>query len=138
MRLFVLNVLSRCLRRTSRGEPFLPGHHRLRGIHQRGQLAADRTRRAQPATGIKVIGNFFQTLGVRPQMGCLFTAEEARKGAQPVALLANAYWRRQFAADSAIVGKTIDLDGRATTAVGVLPDSFDFGAVFSPGGFPSS
>ena len=57
----------------------------------------------QPATGIKVIGNFFQTLSVQPQMGRLFTAEEARKGAQPVALLANAYWRRQFAADSAIV-----------------------------------
>ena len=87
----------------------------------------------QPATGIKVIGNFFQTLSVQPQMGRLFTAEEARKGAQPVALLANAYWRRQFAADSAIVGKTIDLAGRPTTVVGVLPGSFDFGAVFSPG-----
>ena len=87
----------------------------------------------QPATGIKVIGNFFQVLGVQPQMGRLFTPEEARKGAQRVALLTNAYWRRQFAADSNIVGKTMDLDGHAVTVVGVLPDSFDFGAVFSPG-----
>src|SRR5947209_6730287 len=87
----------------------------------------------QPVTGIKVIGNFFQVLGVQPQLGRLFTMEEAGKGAQPVALLANAYWRRQFAADSNIVGKIIDLDGRAVTVIGVLPGSFDFGAVFSPG-----
>lgn len=87
----------------------------------------------QPVTGIEVIGNFFQVLGVQPKMGRLFTPEEAQKGSQPVALLTNGYWRRQFNRDSAIVGKTINLSGRAVTVVGVLPESFDFGAVFSPG-----
>jgi predicted permease len=87
----------------------------------------------QPVTGIEVIGNFFQVLGVRPQMGRLFTPEEARKGSQPVTLLTNGYWRRQFAGDSTIIGKSINLSGRAVTVVGVLPESFDFGAVFSPG-----
>ena len=87
----------------------------------------------QPATGIMVISNFFQVLGVQPQMGRLFTPEESRKGAQPVALLTHGYWRRQFAADSAIVGKAINLNGTAVTVVGVLPEAFDFGAVFSPG-----
>ena len=87
----------------------------------------------QPATGIEVIGNFFQVLGVQPAMGRLFTADEARGGPHPVALLANAYWRRQFNADPAIVGKAIELNGTPVTVVGVLPDSFDFGAVFSPG-----
>ena len=86
-----------------------------------------------PATGIDVIGNFFQVLGVQPAMGRLFTAEEARGGFHPVALLANAYWRRQFNSDPAIVGKAIELNGTPMTIVGVLPDSFDFGAVFSPG-----
>jgi predicted permease len=85
-----------------------------------------------PATGIDVIGNFFQVLGVQPAMGRLFTAEEAR-GAHPVALLSNPYWRRQFAADPAIVGKAVELNGTLVTVVGVLPDGFDFGAVFSPG-----
>jgi predicted permease len=47
--------------------------------------------------------------------------------------LTNAYWQRQFNADRAIVGKAIELNGTPTTIVGVLPDSFDFGAVFSPG-----
>src|SRR6202165_2478082 len=91
----------------------------------------------EPATGIEVIGNFFQVLGVQPAMGRLFTPDEAR-GTMPVALLTNAYWRRQFAADPAIVGKAIELNGTShdtgpVTVVGVLPASFDFGAVFSPG-----
>jgi predicted permease len=87
----------------------------------------------EPATGIMVIGNFFQVLGVQPALGRLFTADEAVGGPHPVALLANAYWRRQFNADAAIVGKAIDLNGTPITVVGVLPDSFDFGAIFSPG-----
>ena len=103
-----------------------PDNLRLRG---RGE--------PEPATGIEVIGNFFQVLGVQPAMGRLFTPEETR-GTAPVALLTNAYWRRQFNADPAIVGKAIELNGTPhdtgpVTVVGVLPASFDFGAVFSPG-----
>ena len=87
----------------------------------------------QPATGIEVIGNFFQVLGVQPAMGRLFTMDEARHGVHPVVLVADHWWRRQFAADPNIVGKEIDLNGTPVTVVGVLPASFDFGAVFSPG-----
>ncbi|HWJ49307.1 MAG TPA: ABC transporter permease, partial [Candidatus Udaeobacter sp.] len=93
-----------------------------------------------PATGIEVIGNFFQVLGVQPAIGRLFTPEEARSGETiptstggPVALLGNAYWRRQFHSDSGIVGKAIELNGAFVTVVGVLPETFDYGAVFSPG-----
>jgi predicted permease len=87
----------------------------------------------QPVTSFEVIGNFFQVLGVQPAMGRLFTPDEARGGVHPVTLLANAYWRQQFNADPAIVGKVIELNGTPITVVGVLPDNFDFGAVFSPG-----
>ena len=87
----------------------------------------------KPATSIWVTANFFQTLGVEPVSGRLFLNEEGRKGARPVVLLANPFWRRQYAADPAIVGRTIDLDGTPTIVVGVLPDRFDFGSVFSPG-----
>jgi predicted permease len=86
----------------------------------------------EPATSFEVIGNFFQVLGVQPALGRLFMQDESR-GSHPIALLANAYWRRQFASDPAIVGKAIELNGTPVTIVGVLPDSFDFGAVFSPG-----
>jgi predicted permease len=87
----------------------------------------------ESATGIEVIGNFFQVLGVQPAMGRLFTSDEVRGGPHPVALLANAYWRRRFTADPAIVGKAIEMNGTPVTVVGVLPEGFDFGAVFSPG-----
>jgi len=87
----------------------------------------------QPATSFEVIGNFFQVLGVQPAMGRLFTPDEARGGPHPVTMLANAYWRQQFNADPQIVGKVVELNGTPITVVGVLPESFDFGAVFSPG-----
>ncbi|HTS35385.1 MAG TPA: ABC transporter permease [Candidatus Solibacter sp.] len=86
----------------------------------------------QPATAIEVIANFFQVLGVQPAMGRVFFYNEF-KGKQPVALLANAYWRRQFNSDPNIVGKAIELNGEPITVVGVLPESFDYGSVFSPG-----
>jgi predicted permease len=87
----------------------------------------------QPATSIDVIANFFQVLDVRPEMGRLFTAADARNGTPPVILLTDAWWRRQFAADPNIVGKAFDFDGKQTTVIGVLPSTFDFGAIFSPG-----
>jgi predicted permease len=86
-----------------------------------------------PATSIDVIENFFQVLGVHAQMGRVFTAEDARNGAAPVVLLSNAWWKRQFNADPNIVGKAFDMNGQQTTVIGVLPASFDFGAVFAPG-----
>jgi predicted permease len=86
-----------------------------------------------PATGIYVTRNFFQVLGIQPLLGRLFMPDDARKGSHPVALLANAYWKREFAADPGVVGKAIDLNGQPVTVVGVLPPNFDFGAVFSPG-----
>jgi predicted permease len=86
-----------------------------------------------PATAISVVGNFFRTLGVEPHIGRLFTAEECQRNGRAAVLLAYPFWKRQFAGDSKIVGRTIDLNGRPVTVAGVLPDSFDFGSIFLPG-----
>jgi predicted permease len=86
-----------------------------------------------PATSIDVIANFFQVLGVQPAMGRVFRPEDGNNGAAPVIVLSDAWWRRQFNADPAIVGKAFDMNGHQTTVIGVLPPTFDFGAVFSPG-----
>ena len=86
-----------------------------------------------PITGVNVICNFAQTLGVQPAIGRAFEAEECRKNARPVVLLSYACWRRQFASDPHIVGSAITLDEKQALVVGVLPESFDFGSVFSPG-----
>lgn len=85
------------------------------------------------ATSIQVIPNFFQLLGVQPAMGRTFKQEDGRDGALPVVVLSDAWWRRQFNSDPAIVGKAFNMNGSQTTVIGVLPRAFDFGAVFSPG-----
>jgi predicted permease len=86
-----------------------------------------------PVTGLDVGGNFFETLGVEPSLGRLFTAEESLHNSRPVVLLSHAFWRRQYRGDSGIVGQAIDVNKTPVTVIGVLPASFDFGSVFSPG-----
>ncbi len=98
-----------------------------------GNLSLDLGGAPIPATSIDVIANFFEMLGVQPAMGRVFTQDDARNGAPPVVLLTYPWWKRQFNADPAIIGKTFDMNGQQTTVIGVLPKTFDFGAVFSPG-----
>jgi predicted permease len=86
-----------------------------------------------PVTGILVAESFFQTLGVQPSLGRLFKSQEFVKHAQPVALLSYPFWKRQFAGDPSIIGRAIDLSNASVTVIGVLPSTFDFGSVFSPG-----
>jgi len=86
-----------------------------------------------PVTGLMVGGNFFPTLGVEPSLGRLFTAEECLHNSRPVVLLSHAFWKRQYAGDRGIVGQAIDLNGTPVTVIGVLPEGFDFGSIFSPG-----
>jgi putative ABC transport system permease protein len=63
--------------------------------------------------------------GVDAQLGRTFTATEDMPGAAPVTVLAHDFWQRAFAADPAIVGRGIRMDGRTVTIVGVMPRGFD-------------
>ncbi|HEY1793453.1 MAG TPA: ABC transporter permease [Opitutaceae bacterium] len=93
------------------------------------------TGRADPLAlmAVEVAGNFFPTLGVSPMLGRLFTREECLPASGKVALLGYGFWKRQYAGDPSVVGKSISVNGAPVTVVGVLPASFDFGSVFSPG-----
>ena len=68
--------------------------------------------------------NFFRVLGVEPVIGRTFSAEDDSAGAPPTVILSNAFWKRRYAGDPGIVGKTIWLDAKPYTVVGVLPPSF--------------
>ena len=86
-----------------------------------------------PVSAMPVLGNFFQVLGVEPAIGRMFGPDETQRGGRAVVLLAYPFWQRQFSGDPHVVGRVIDLNGQPVTVVGVLPNRFDFGAVFSPG-----
>ena len=84
-------------------------------------------------TNVPVSQNFFPMLGVEPMLGRQFTAEEASQNGPNAVMLGYNLWKRRFASDPYIVGRSINLDGQLNTIVGVLPASFDFGNIFVPG-----
>ena len=85
-------------------------------------------------SGVQVSDNFFDVLGVQPQLGRTFTADECKWEGPKAVLLSHALWVRRFNADPSIVGSSLTLNDDATTVVGVMPASFDFASVFAPGG----
>ncbi len=74
----------------------------------------------------RVSPNFFTMLGVQPQVGRTFTAEEGSPQGRPVVMLTDAIWRSRYHADPKIVGQAITLDSTAQTVVGVLPASIQY------------
>ncbi len=74
--------------------------------------------------GFQIAPTFLPMLGIEPALGRGFTNEDAQLGRDAVVLLSNGFWRRQFTADSTIVGQSIDVDGTPCTVIGVLPSSF--------------
>ncbi|HXE34597.1 MAG TPA: ABC transporter permease [Verrucomicrobiae bacterium] len=84
-------------------------------------------------TSVPVTQNFFPMLGVEPQIGRQFTAEECKQNGPRVTMLSDGLWRRKFAADPNIVGRALSFDGGPVKVVGVLPATFDFSTIFTPG-----
>jgi predicted permease len=84
-------------------------------------------------TSVPVSQNFFALLGVEPKIGRQFSAEECKFNGPNAVMLTDGIWRRRFGADPNIVGRALPLDGGPATVVGVLPASFDFSTVFTPG-----
>jgi predicted permease len=81
-----------------------------------------------------VTGNYFDTLGIRPQIGRFFLPDEdARPGASPVVVVGYAAWLGRFGGASDILGRTIKLNNIAFTIIGVAPQGFKgVNAIFGP------
>jgi hypothetical protein len=72
-----------------------------------------------------VTGNYFQILGVRAERGrMLLPSDEIAPGGHPVVVLSDGLWRRDFAADPAIVGRTVEINNYPLTVVGVADPTF--------------
>ena len=81
---------------------------------------------AQRVKATQVSASFFPLLGVKPLIGRKFSADEDRRGVAPVVMLSASLWQSKFGASTAILGKTLTLDGKGYTVIGVVPESFYF------------
>ncbi len=73
-----------------------------------------------------VYGDLFGVLRLRPALGRAFLPNETEPGSPPLALLSHSTWMADFAADSSIVGRSINIDGVPHSVTGVLPREFAF------------
>ncbi len=81
--------------------------------------------RPEQLRALAVTPSFFATLGRTPERGRSFVDEEARPGADHVVILANGLWRSRFAADPAVVGRDVRLNGETYRVVGIMPADFE-------------
>ena len=79
--------------------------------------------------GQKVSGEFFDVLGIKPQIGREFTRADEQAGGGPAGytvIISHEFWQQHYGADPNVVGRTITLDRRPYTIAGVMPPGFQF------------
>ena len=75
--------------------------------------------------GYEATGNYFQMLGIKPQLGRFFTpADDSAPGAHPLVVISNRYWHSHFGADRNVLGRVVKLNGYPFTIIGVGPPNF--------------
>src|SRR5581483_8878741 len=76
--------------------------------------------------GASISANLFSVLHVKPEVGRAFTTEEEHPGSDAVAIISYGSWIRRFGSDPVLVGKTINIDNRNRTIVGIMHRDFGF------------
>ena len=71
--------------------------------------------------GSRVSASYFDIFGIQPALGRTFAADEDQLGKQDVVVLSHRFWQMQFGADKTLVGRSIRLDGKPYTVIGILP-----------------
>jgi putative ABC transport system permease protein len=101
-----------------------PNNYILTGMREPEQLAGNR-----------ISPTLLRVLGVPLIAGRTFTPEEEKPGAARVAIIGESFRRRHFGKDANPLGRTIELDGNATTIVGIAPDTLNLlepGDIYTP------
>jgi len=110
----------------------------LSGMAGIGEETANLTRRGAAPVRLhlgRVSANFFDVMGVRALLGRTFAPDADRAGGPKVIVLGYGTWRDEFAGDSAVIGRTVTLDGAPWTVIGVAPDWMQYPA-FAEGWVP--
>jgi predicted permease len=97
---------------------FQAGRWRL-GVRRQGIESVARSLRSEYVTG-----TYFSTLGVRAFGGRVFTPDDDKPAAPPVAVLSHRVWQTAYASDTSVVGSTFVVEGHPLTVIGVAPSGF--------------
>jgi predicted permease len=87
---------------------------------------------AEQLHGLTVTADLFPCLGIQPELGRWFTADEDQPGRNQVVILTHELWAGRFAADPKIIGRTLRLNGESVTVVGVMPAGFVYPFLWGP------
>jgi len=97
-------------------------------MYQSRDLNFSRSGEVGTATGFLVTPNLFPLLGIGPEHGRTFNADEGQPGRDQVILLSHSFWERGFGGDPAVIGSTVSVDGTNSTVIGVMPRDFNYPA----------
>jgi len=98
-----------------------------------GRLTLTGSGEPERLRGVGISDNLLNVLGVPLQLGRNFTAGECTGKGPNAVILSYSFWQSHFAGDRTVIGRKLILNKTPTTIVGVLPRTFDFDAIFSPG-----
>jgi putative ABC transport system permease protein len=87
---------------------------------------SDEGRPAEQFQGTYQSANLFQIIGERPLLGRDFSSENDTPGGEPVVVLGNGLWKNRYGGDPAIVGRTVKINSRVCTVIGVMPPDMKF------------
>ena len=76
--------------------------------------------------GTRLTANAFATIGQPVVLGRDFTADDERPGSEPVAIIGYGIWTSRYDTDPTVLGKTLRVDGREVTIIGVMPEGMKF------------
>jgi putative ABC transport system permease protein len=79
--------------------------------------------------GVKASAEFFDVLGIRPRIGRTFTRDDEQGGGGPggfKVIISDDFWQKHFGGDANVLGRTVTLDRRPHTVIGVMPPGFQF------------
>jgi len=97
------------------------------GVFTDGEVSlADDRVAPQSVRASTLSANVFGLVGRQPSMGRAFTAADDADGAPPVVLVGHHLWQSRYGADASIIGRTVRVNGRQATIVGIMPSGFAF------------
>ena len=91
----------------------------LKGIRRSGS-----NQPAESQTTQYVSGNYFSMFGIGPYAGRVFSAQDDRNGAAPVAVMSYPTWQQKYGQDPSVIGSTFTFDGKPLNVIGVTPPGF--------------